>query len=63
MGVTERFPSPSGFLHDRTGILAVFGLNRTLKTKKNPLIKRVLNFLADVSYRVITFAAEAPLYR
>lgn len=31
------------FCHDRTGILAVFGLNRTLKTKKNPLIKRVLN--------------------
>ena len=31
------------FCHDRTGFLAVFGLNRTLKTKKNPLIKRVLN--------------------
>ncbi len=28
---------PSGvFCHDRTGILAVFGLNRTLKTKKKP---------------------------
>lgn len=43
-GITERFRQPSGvFCHDRTGILAVFGLNRTLKTKKNPLIKRVLN--------------------
>ncbi len=31
------------FCHDRTGFLAVFRLNRTLKTKKNPLIKRVLN--------------------
>ena len=30
------------FCHDSTGFLAVFGLNRTLKTKK-PLIKRVLN--------------------
>lgn len=35
LGVTERFRQPSGvFCHDRTGILAVFGLNRTLKTKK-----------------------------
>lgn len=38
------FRQPSGvFCHDSTGFLAVFGLNRTLKTKKNPLIKRVLN--------------------
>lgn len=42
--VTERFRQPFGvFCHDRTGFLAVFRLNRTLKTKKNPLIKRVLN--------------------
>ncbi len=44
LGVTERFRQSFGvFCHDRTGFLAVFGLNRTLKTKKNPLIKRVLN--------------------
>ena len=43
LGVTERFRQPFGvFCHDRTGFLAVFRLNRTLKTKK-PLIKRVLN--------------------
>ena len=37
------FRQPFGvFCHDRTGFLAVFRLNRTLKTKK-PLIKRVLN--------------------
>lgn len=35
LGVTERFRQPSGvFCHDRTGFLAVFRLNRTLKTKK-----------------------------
>ncbi len=35
LGVTERFRQPSGvFCHDSTGFLAVFGLNRTLKTKK-----------------------------
>ncbi|ETJ30476.1 hypothetical protein Q604_UNBC15002G0001, partial [human gut metagenome] len=37
LGVTERFRQPFGvFCHDRTGFLAVFGLNRTLKTKKKP---------------------------
>lgn len=35
LGVTERFRQPFGvFCHDRTGFLAVFRLNRTLKTKK-----------------------------
>ena len=37
LGITERFRQPSGvFCHDSTGFLAVFGLNRTLKTKKKP---------------------------
>lgn len=35
LGVTERFRQSFGvFCHDRTGFLAVFGLNHTLKTKK-----------------------------
>ena len=44
LGITERLRKPVRFFcHDSTGFLVVFSINCTLKTKKNPLIKRVLN--------------------